>query len=166
MRAPPLLAALALTLLLASCGSNSAESVALPSEKTLVAHYGTLAPGTFHVRQQSLRLDVKGTEFSQGLVMPIVYMRNRSIKFEDGSHFSLDVTSEDILKVGPVGAYGWIGGHSGNPIGSTTCSGTIYILESTASLLRGVLAGACGLNRQLGGPRDFKLFEGGFAYAR
>ncbi len=93
-------------------------------------------------------------------------MKNRDIKFDDGSFFSLDVMSENILKVGPVGAYGWIGGHRGNPNGSTTCSGTIYILESTASLLRAVLAGACGLDRQLGGPRDFKLFEGGFAYAR
>ena len=164
MRSRLLLAVLALVL--ASCGSNSAESVALPSERTLVAHYGTLAPGTFHVRQQSLRLDVKGTEFGRGLSAPILFMRNRSIKSDNGSFFSLDVTSEDILKVGPVGAYGWVGGHSGNPVGSTTCSGTIYILESTASLLRAVLAGACGLNRQLGGPRDFTLFEGGFAYRR
>ena len=93
-------------------------------------------------------------------------MRNSSVKFDNGSSFSADVMSENILKIGPVGAYGWLGGHRGNPAGPTTCSGTIYILESTASLLRGVLAGACGLNRPLGGPRDFKLFEGGFAYAR
>ena len=98
--------------------------------------------------------------------MPIVYMMNRNIKYINGSFFDLNVISEDVLNVGPVGAYGWIGTHSGNPAGSSTCSGTIYILESTASLLRGVLAGACGLNRPLGGPRDFTLFEGGFAYAR
>ena len=160
MRTPLLLAALAV-LTLASCSGVEAEDVVLPGRETLVQRYGTLAPGTFRVRQPSIGLDVEGNDFSLSEIGKTLYLRNRERSF-----FSLGIGSEAVVAVAQAGEAYWAGSYSGDPASSRTCSGKLHITGSTPVLLRGVFGGSCGKVGALRGPHDFTLVEGGFAYRR
>ena len=159
MRSLPLLAALALVL--ASCSGVEAEDVVLPGRTVLVQRYGTLAPGTFRVRQPSIRLDVEGDDFSLSEIDKTLYLRNRERSF-----FSLGIGSKAVVAAGQTGEATWAGSYRGDPESSRSCSGKLYVMESTSTLLRGVFAGSCGKTGALLGPHDFTLVEGGFAYRR
>ena len=157
MRSLPLVAALALTL--ASCSSNASEDVVLPGRDVLVERYGTLAPGTFRVRHPSARRDFQGTEMKPGLVNPTLSLISRP------EPMFVVMYSVAVVSVDSTGSFGWSGSYNG-PEGPHDCSGRLYVMESTASLLRGVFAGACGNVSPLSGPSNFELLEGGFAYMR
>ena len=159
MRSPSLLAALALALVLASCSSNDSEDVVLTSWETLIKRYGNLAQGTFRVRHPSARLEFQGTEMPQPFIDPTLSLISRD------EPMVVDLTSRALVVVDSIGDFGWSGSYNG-PKGPHGCSGRLYIMESTASLLRAVFAGACGKVGPLSGPRDFTLLEGGFAYRR
>ena len=90
MRTTFLLAAVTL----ASCSGVEAEDVVLPNRETLVSRYGTVAPGTFHVRQPSIRLDVEGDDFSLSGVSKTLYLSRRELNF-----FSLGIGSEVVIAV-------------------------------------------------------------------
>ena len=158
MRTPLLLAAL--TLVLASC-SNDLEDVKLPGQKTLVSRYGTFAPGTFRVREPGVRLDVEGSEFFLSEIDKTLYISNRERNF-----FEVGISSQAVVTSGQVGEAPWGGSYGGGPGRSRDCSGRLYVMESTPTLLRGVFAGSCGKVNPLRGPHDFTLLEGGFAYRR
>ncbi len=158
MRVPLVLAAL--SLLLASC-SNDLEDVRLPGRETLVSRYGTLAPGTFRVREPGVRLDVEGSEFFLSEIGKTLYLGKRELNF-----FEVGIESGAVVTSGQVGEVSWAGAYGGGPGGSRDCSGRLYVMESTPTLLRGVFAGSCGKVNPLRGPHDFTLVEGGFAYRR
>ena len=157
MRTLPLLAALALVLTLAACSSNDPEDVVLPGRDVLVERYGTLAPGTFRVWHPSARLEYRGTEIK--LFDPSLYLIGRAPTVQ--VVLISDATKPDNV----AGDFTWSGSYNGSE-GPHGCSGRFYVMESTASLLRGVFAGACGIVGPLSGPSNFELIEGGFAYRR
>lgn len=156
----PRLAALALAALsFAACSSNDPEDVVLPNREALVSRYGTLAPGTFHVWHPRAGLNFRGTEMKPGLVDPTLRLISRP------ESMVAYLLSDALVAVDSVGDFGWSGSYNG-PEGPHNCTGMLYILESTPTLLRAVFAGRCGEVDPLSGPRNFQLLEGGFAYVR
>ncbi len=140
---------------LVACSSNDLEDVKLPSQATLVSRYGSLAPGTFRVG------NLEGSDFYLSEISKTLYLSKREL----GS-FNMGISSMAIMAIGYVGEASWSGSLGSAPTGSWSCSGSLYVIESTPTLLRGVFAGACGEVDPLRGPHGFRLFEGGFAYVR
>lgn len=146
-------------LVLTSCSSNDPEDVVLTSREALIERYGSLAPGTFRIRHPSAQLEFQGTEMKPGLVNPTLSLISRP------EPMFVVMYSVAVVSVDSTGSFGWSGSYNG-PEGPHDCSGTLYVLESTPTLLRGVFAGSCGKVNPLRGPHDFTLVEGGFAYVR
>lgn len=157
MRAPLLLLALAAVTL--SCSSNAPEDVVLPSKETLIQRYGTLSPGTFHVWHPRARLDFHGTEMKPDLAGQMLSLISRP------QAMVVDLVSLQMYESSGTSYNEWGGSYNG-PAGPHSCTGMLYILESTPTLLRAVFAGRCGKVDPLSGPRNFELLEGGFAYVR
>lgn len=143
----------------AACSSNDPEDVVLTSKEMLVERYSSLAPGTFRVKHPSERIEFQGTDMRPGLVEPGLSL------FSSDGEYVFRVTSDVLVKVDSLGEVGWSGTYNGSE-GPHSCSGRLYVLESTASLLRAVFAGSCGVVGPLSGPSHFQLLEGGFAYVR